>query len=163
MGLSNRTRSRADDVRSDGGVSWYREQLLAEVDLSELASLDHSQRRARLERVVGKLLTREGPVLSPRERSELIRRIIDEALGLGVLEPLLADETVTEIMVNGPDAVYVERLGKIEHAPGRFASTQPLPPTTDRLGSTVNPRVDESSTPADDPPPPGERRHALLP
>src|SRR3712207_6391138 len=163
MGLSNRTRSRADDVRSDGGVSWYREQLLAEVDLSELASLDHSQRRARLERVVGKLLTREGPVLSPRERSDLIRRIIDEALGLGVLEPLLADDTVTEIMVNGPDSIYVERDGVLEQVDTRFSSEAHLYQTIDRIVAGVNRRVDESSPMVDARLPGGERVNVIIP
>src|SRR5690625_7467563 len=80
----------------------YRERLLEEIDPGELAGLSPTQRRARLERVLSHLIAAEGPVLVARERAALIRRVVDEALGLGVLEPLLADESITEIMVNGP-------------------------------------------------------------
>ena len=120
MGLRDRIAGEAAVDRSnddDGdGVTYYRRRLLEEVDLSEIAELSAPQRRARLERVVGRMVTREGPVLSTAERTRLIRRVIDEAIGLGVLEPLLADPSVTEIMVNGPDEVYVERDGRLERA-----------------------------------------------
>src|SRR4051812_45682841 len=95
-------------VEDDGGVAYLKGLLLAEVDLSEISMLSEEQKRARLERVVGHLLTREGPVITTRERHALVRRVVDEALGLGVLEPLLRDETITEIMVNGPDNIFVE-------------------------------------------------------
>src|SRR5438093_10591299 len=100
MGLKNRVAAVVeDDGGRDGDVSFYRRRLLEEIDLSEMATLAPTQRRARLERVVGHLVSREGPVLSNRDRAALIRRVVDEALGLGVLEPLLADEDVTELMV----------------------------------------------------------------
>src|SRR5262249_60843615 len=92
-------RSHDPDGSSDG-VGYYRRRLLEEVDLNEIAILSDEQRRARLERVVGRMVSREGPVLSTAERSRLIRRVVDEAVGLGVLEPLLADDSVTESMVN---------------------------------------------------------------
>ena len=66
-------------------------------------ALAAAERRARLERVLGHIISREGPVLSTAERAALIRRVVDEALGLGILEPLLEDASITEIMVNGPD------------------------------------------------------------
>ena len=80
-------------AETDSDIVRYRSLLLEEIDLEELSALSETQRRARLERIVGHLLTREGPVLSTLEHSTLIRRIVDEALGLGVLEPLLADES----------------------------------------------------------------------
>src|SRR4051812_49795666 len=113
MGLKDRI---ASDRRGDSdgdGVTFYRRRLLEEVDLSEFAELSEPQRRARLERVVGRMVSNEGPVLSTVERTRLIRRVIDEAIGLGVLEPLLSDPTITEIMVNGPTEVFVERDGQI--------------------------------------------------
>lgn len=79
-----------------------------------MSSLAAAERRVRLERVLGHIISREGPVLSSAERSQLIRRVVDEALGLGVLEPLLADASITEIMVNGPDSIFVERAGRVE-------------------------------------------------
>ncbi len=117
--MSLRARMTAPDeqggAREDGHlVATYRAKLLEEIDLAEMSSLAAADRRARLERVLGHIISREGPVLSTVERSQLIRRVVDEALGLGILEPLLEDASITEIMVNGPDHIYVERSGKVE-------------------------------------------------
>lgn len=141
----------------------YRERLLEEIDVDELARLSPSQRRVRLERVLSRLLSMDGPVLSARERSALVQRITDDALGLGVLEPLLADESITEIMVNGPDDVFVERYGKVERVPARFASAEQLYQTIDRIVSQVNRRVDESSPMVDARLPSGERVNVIIP
>src|SRR5919198_4412354 len=108
MGLRDRIvadRARAADG-SPEGVAYYRRRLLDEVDLNEIAVLSEDQRRARLERVVGRMVSREGPVLTTAERARLIRRVVDEAVRLGVLEALLAGDSVTEIMVNGTDEIY---------------------------------------------------------
>jgi pilus assembly protein CpaF len=144
-------------------VGFYRRRLLEEVDLSELVALTPTARRARLERVVGHLLSREGPVLSSAERNALIRQIVDESLGLGVLEPLLADETITEIMVNGPDEVWIERDGQLTKVAARFAGEAELMQTIDRIVSTVNRRVDESSPMVDARLPSGERVNVIIP
>jgi pilus assembly protein CpaF len=141
----------------------YRRRLLEEVDFAELAELTDTQRRVRLERIVGRMVTREGPVMTTSQRSALIRRVIDEAIGLGVLEPLLADESVTEIMVNGPGDVWVERDGRIEPAGTRFTSEQQLYQTIDRIVSQVNRRVDESSPMVDARLPTGERVNVIIP
>ena len=165
MGL--RDRIVADRGRdADGapeGVGYYRRRLLEEVDLNEIAVLSEEQRRARLERVVGRMVSREGPVLSTAERSRLIRRVVDEAVGLGVLEPLLADDSVTEIMVNGTDEIYVERAGRIERADIAFSDEAQLFQTIDRIVSTVNRRVDESSPMVDARLPTGERVNVIIP
>lgn len=144
-------------------VADFREKLLEEIDLAELSKLDLPQRRARLERVMTHLVASRGPLLSSRERTALIRRVVAEALGLGVLEPLLADDAVTEIMVNGPDQIFVERLGRIELAKERFVSTEQLLQTIDRIVSTVNRRVDESSPMVDARLRTGERVNVILP
>ena len=165
MGLSDRIvadRARGEDGSGDG-VGYYRRRLLEEIDLSEIAVLSDEQRRARLERVVGRMVSREGPVLSTAERSRLIRRVVDEAVGLGVLEPLLADDTVTEIMVNGTDEIYVERNGRIERADIAFSDEAQLFQTIDRIVSTVNRRVDESSPMVDARLPTGERVNVIIP
>ena len=165
MGLRDRIvadRVRGEDGSGDG-VGYYRRRLLEEVDLSEIAILSEEQRRARLERVVGRMVSREGPVLSTAERSLLIRRVVDEAVGLGVLEPLLADDSVTEIMVNGTDEIYVERNGRIERADIAFSDEAQLFQTIDRIVSTVNRRVDESSPMVDARLPTGERVNVIIP
>ena len=109
------------------------------------------------------MVSREGPVLSTAERARLIRRIVDEAVGLGVLEPLLADDSVTEIMVNGTDEIYVERDGRIERADISFSDEAQLFQTIDRIVSTVNRRVDESSPMVDARLPSGERVNVIIP
>lgn len=152
-----------DSVVTDNSVTYLKTLLLEEVDLNELSSLSEEQRRARLERVVGSLLTREGPLLTNRERSQLVRRVVDEALGLGVLEPLLQDETITEIMVNGHEQIFVERSGNIQQLPLRFSSEEQVYQAIDRIVAGVNRRVDESSPMVDARLPGGERVNVIVP
>ncbi|WP_340558420.1 CpaF family protein [Streptomyces sp. GSL17-111] len=144
-------------------VGTFRAKLLEEIDLAEMSSLGAAERRTRLERVLGHIISREGPVLSTAERALLIRRVVDEALGLGILEPLLEDPSITEIMVNGPDHVYVERAGRVERLPMRFASGDQLMQTIERIVSTVNRRVDESNPMVDARLPSGERVNVIIP
>ncbi|WP_314171854.1 CpaF family protein [Streptomyces winkii] len=152
---------------ADGGtahlVSAYRAKLLEEIDLAEMSALPSHERRARLERVLGHIVSREGPVLSTADRELLIRRVVDEALGLGVLEPLLEDASITEIMVNGADQVFIERAGRVEQVPVRFASEEQLMQTIERIVSTVNRRVDESNPMVDARLPSGERVNVIVP
>ncbi len=152
-----------DSVVNDNGVAYLKTMLLEEVDLSELSSLTEEQRRARLERVVASLLTREGPLLTNRERNSLVRRVVDEALGLGVLEPLLRDESITEIMVNGHETIYVERAGHIQELPLKFSSVEQVYQVIDRIVATVNRRVDESSPMVDARLAGGERVNVIVP
>ncbi|MER7759125.1 CpaF family protein [Streptomyces sp. NPDC097619] len=150
--------------REDGHlVASYRTKLLEEIDLAEMSALAPTERRARLERVLGHIISREGPVLSTAERGRLIRRVVDEALGLGVLEPLLEDASISEIMVNGPDHIYVERAGRVEQLPLRFASHEQLMQTIERIVSTVNRRVDEANPMVDARLPSGERVNVIIP
>ena len=150
--------------REDGHlVAAFRAKLLEEIDLTEMSALAAAERRARLERVLGHIISREGPVLSTAERAQLIRRVVDEALGLGVLEPLLEDASITEIMVNGPDQIFIERNGRVELLPLRFASHDQLMQTIERIVSTVNRRVDESNPMVDARLPSGERVNVIIP
>lgn len=165
MGLKDRLDAETTLSHGDGavGVAHWRQRLLEEINLTELDGLDLNQRRARLERVTGHIISREGPVLSNRERSAMIRLVVDEALGLGVLEPLLADENITEIMVNGPDNVYIERFGRVQRIDSAFANENQLYQTIDRIVSRVNRRVDEASPMVDARLPTGERVNVIIP
>src|SRR5919204_324127 len=165
MGLRDRiaTNRAEHGVNGRDGIDYYRRRLLEEVNLSEFAELSEPQRRARLERVVGGMVSNEGPVLSTVERTRLIRRVIDEAIGLGVLEPLLADPTVTEIMVNGPDEIFIERDGRILPVDMSFGGEAQLYQTIDRIVSQVNRRVDESGPMVAAPLPGGERVNVITP
>ncbi|MER7997696.1 MULTISPECIES: CpaF family protein [unclassified Streptomyces] len=144
-------------------VGVYRAKLLEEIDLAEMSALAAAERRARLERVLGHIISREGPVLSSVERTQLIRRVVDEALGLGILEPLLEDASISEIMVNGADQVFVERGGRLELLPMRFTSNEQLMQTIERIVSTVNRRVDEANPMVDARLPSGERVNVIIP
>jgi pilus assembly protein CpaF len=145
LGASQGDGAQNGDVAvSDRGIGYFKRKLLEEVDLAEL-------------------LSREGPVLSSAARSRLIRQIVDEALGLGILEPLLADETITEIMVNGPTEVWIERHGNLHRVDARFSGEAELMQTIDRIVSTVNRRVDESSPMVDARLPSGERVNVIIP
>ncbi|MGI5200571.1 CpaF family protein [Spirillospora sp. CA-108201] len=165
MALRNRTGEPHQNGHriNPGSVSRWRQRLLEEVSLDELADLDLAQRRARLEKVTGHIISRDGPVLSAGERGQMIRRVVDEALGLGVLEPLLADRSITEIMVNGPGDVYVERGGRLERIDTRFTDEEQLYQTIDRIVAQVNRRVDESSPMVDARLPTGERVNVIIP
>ncbi len=163
--VDGRSESEADDAQ----VRRFKQILLDEVDLQELTRLPAEERRARLERVLAHLISREGVILSSRERSSLVRRVVDEAVGLGVLEPLLADDSISEIMINGHETVYVERFGRVERIPSGFTSEAQLLQTIDRIVSAVNRRVDEASPmvdarlPADARMPRGARVNVVLP
>ncbi|HEV7628506.1 MAG TPA: CpaF family protein, partial [Streptomyces sp.] len=160
------SRARNGSAPADGTshlVPVFRTKLLEEIDLAEMSALAPQERRARLERVLGHIISREGPVLATSDRELVIRRVVDEALGLGVLEPLLEDASITEIMVNGPDQVFVERAGRVEQVPVRFASDEQLMQTIERIVSTVNRRVDESNPMVDARLPSGERVNVIVP
>lgn len=144
-------------------VTMYRNRLLEEIDLDEVSSLSMPQRRARLERMLSRILSAEGPVMSSSERVRLIERVVDESVGLGILEPLIADQTVTEIMVNGMGSIFVERSGKLERLPIGFSSEDEIYRTIDRIVSSVNRRVDESSPMVDARLAGGERVNVIIP
>ena len=158
--ISRSTRASKD---KEDLVTLYKARLLDEINLEEVADLELAQQRARLERVLSRLLSLEGPVMTPRERAWLIKRVIDDAVGLGVLEPLIADETVTEIMVNGTEDVFIERSGRIERVPTKFTSEAEIYRLIDRIVSSVNRRVDESSPMVDARLPGGERVNVIIP
>src|SRR5215218_7275438 len=100
---------------------------------------------ADIEAEVEALVDREAGLLSDADRADLRRRVLLLATGLGPLEPLLADPETDEVMVNGPDAVYVERSGLVEPVAVRFASTAELMHTIERILAPLGRRVDEAS------------------
>jgi len=123
----------------------------------------HEELSARVLRVVEEQLALERTPLTRDERSRLVREIADDILGYGPLEPLLADGTVTEIMVNGFDQVYVERQGKIEPTSVAFVDDNHLLRIIDKIVSAVGRRIDESSPMVDARLPDGSRINAIIP
>lgn len=96
-------------------------------------------------------------------KTELQRQVVAEAVGLGALEPLLDDDTVTEVMVNGPDQIYVEKNGRLVLAESRFTGTQSLLAIIDRIVAPLGRRIDESSPMVDARLPDGSRVNAIIP
>jgi pilus assembly protein CpaF len=116
----------------------------------------------RVQEVVSEELKSEEVPLSPSERTLLERQIADDVLGYGPLEPFLRDQTVTEIMVNGYDQVYIERTGVIQETDASFLDDAHLLRIIDRIVSQVGRRVDESSPMVDARLPDGSRVNAII-
>ncbi|SDN10050.1 CpaF family protein [Actinomyces ruminicola] len=163
MALRDRVAPEALTDENTELVKRFRARLLEEINIEEVTSLEMPQKRARLERVLARILSVEGPVISTRNRARLIQRIVDDTVGLGVLEPLIADDSITEIMVNGVHDLFVERNGRIERIPAAFTSEEELYQAIDRIVSTVNRRVDESSPMVDARLVGGERVNVIIP
>jgi pilus assembly protein CpaF len=119
--------------------------------------------RATIEELFDAILSEENIILGRAERQRLFEQIVAEILGLGPLQPLLADPTLTEIMVNGPKQIYVERDGKLEKTPLAFESEEHLMRIIDRIVAPLGRRVDESSPYVDARLPDGSRVNAIIP
>src|SRR5215471_8432002 len=114
------------------------------IDIRAAARLDRDELGRQIGELVGEILREEKIRLNQREQKDLVELLLDDMLGLGPLEPLLADETVTDIMVNGPYQVYVERKGKLELTDVKFRDNQHVLNICSRIVSQVGRRVDES-------------------
>jgi pilus assembly protein CpaF len=117
----------------------------------------------RVRQLVTEQLTAEETPFSPSERARLERQIADDILGYGPLEPFLDDPSVTEIMVNGYDQLYLERAGKIEESEASFLDDAHLLRIIDRIVSQVGRRIDEASPMVDARLPDGSRVNAIIP
>ena len=138
-------------------------QLMGRIDLDVMGSMKPERLREELGLLVEKLLKESGAALNAQERKRLVQDILDEVMGLGPLEPLLADPTVSDILVNGPRQVFVERRGKLEKSDVVFADDQHLMKIIDKIVSRVGRRVDESSPMVDARLPDGSRVNAIIP
>jgi pilus assembly protein CpaF len=139
------------------------DKLLEIADLTILAALDKSKARHQIREITQRLFTEMGAPLALPQRQLLARRIEDEVLGLGPLEPLLSDPTVSDILVNGAKSVYVERRGKLEPTTITFHDDAHLMNIIDRIVSAVGRRVDESSPMVDARLADGSRVNAIIP
>ena len=135
-------------------------KLVERLDLSRVKDLASDAMRRDIRRAIEHLCDTENPLLNRIEREKLIEEILDETLGFGPLEPLLKDPTVSEIMVNGPKKIYVERRGKIEKSEVLFRDNDHLMQIIDRIVSKVGRRVDETSPLCDARLPDGSRVNA---
>jgi pilus assembly protein CpaF len=139
-------------VSSDAEIDKYlalkteiHRKLLDRINLGVLDKLSREQVEEEVGDIVLALLIEEDAALNARERERLVGEVLDELLGLGPLEPLLDDEAITDILVNGHKTVFIERHGLLEKAPTRFQDERHLLRIIQKIVSAVGRRVDESS------------------
>ncbi len=137
--------------------------LISRLDLEKLARVNSSQARAAVSSVVEEIITEQRVPLSADEQENIKFELLDEVFGLGPLEPLLRDESISDILVNDKDHVYVERQGILERANTSFRDDRHLLQIIDRIVSRVGRRVDESSPMVDGRLPDGSRVNAVIP
>ena len=138
-------------------------QLIDDLELSKLESLSPDEVRAQLRGAITDIIVTSELPLNRIERERLVQELLDEVTGLGPLEPLLADPTLSDILVNGYDTVYVERAGVLQHVPVRFRDNDHLLQIINRIVSRVGRRIDETSPMVDARLPDGSRVNAVIP
>jgi pilus assembly protein CpaF len=139
------------------------QRLLDMINLSVIDRMEPEEFRREIGEMVRELLLEENRPLNLSERTQLVDDILDELLGLGPLEPLLKDNTITDILVNGHASVFVERAGLLEHTPVTFKDDRHLLRIIDKIVAAVGRRVDESSPMVDARLADGSRVNAIIP
>jgi pilus assembly protein CpaF len=137
--------------------------LINRMDLTKLSALTPDQVHAEVSRLAEAVLAQEAMPLSVSERERLVNDVQHELFGLGPLEPLLKDPTISDILVNSHDTIYIERRGKIEPTNVRFKDDEHLMRVIERIVSSVGRRIDESSPMVDARLQDGSRVNAIIP
>ena len=139
------------------------EHLLQTVDVAKLESLDPDAVNSRLSAAVTGHLRQQGRLVTDGDRARLIEEVKNEILGLGPLEPLLRDDTISDILVNGASQIYIERKGKLYPTEVRFQDNAHLLNVIGRIVASVGRRIDEASPMVDARLPDGSRVNAIIP
>ncbi|HLL72964.1 MAG TPA: CpaF family protein [Pyrinomonadaceae bacterium] len=162
--------ARAGDEAQAGGAHTFQEMksrlhraIINRMDLTKLSQLDAEQLRAEVSRLAEGLLAVENMPLSTSDRERLVEEVRHELFGLGPLEPLLADPTISDILVNSPQNIYIERRGKLERTNVAFKDDEHLMRVIERIVSSVGRRIDESSPMVDARLSDGSRVNAIIP
>jgi len=138
-------------------------EVVDSLDLRRANHLDAEELRQQVDPLVRELLASRNVTLSSRRRQRLVGAIVDEILGLGPLEALLADPSISDILINAPDQVYIERGGVLEESKIRFRDDAHLLNTINRIVAPIGRRIDESSPMVDARLPDGSRVNAVIP
>ncbi|MBZ5603571.1 MAG: CpaF family protein [Acidobacteriia bacterium] len=156
--------------RKDTFVPEYQElkfalhrKLLDRVDLEALSAMPHDRARAEIRGAVASLVDEETTPLSLNEKERVVGEVLDEVFGLGPLEPLLQDASISDILVTTPKLVYIERAGKLYRTPVEFKDNNHLVRIIEKIVSRVGRRIDESSPMVDARLPDGSRVNAVIP
>ena len=137
-------------------------QLIERLDLTKLELLPADTVKQQIRRIVEEMLAADETPLSRQEREKLVIEVEHETFGLGPIEPLMQDPTISDILVNGPREVYVERRGKLERTRVIFRDDAHLMQVIERIVSAMGRRVDESSPMVDARLPDGSRVNAII-
>jgi len=138
-------------------------EMLARLDLRRLEQLPPDTLRAELQWLAAQIMDEQQLALNERERRQIVQGIQDEMLGLGPLQPLLADPGISDILVNGPQQIWVERRGRLERSSVHFDDEAHLRRVIDRIVSRIGRRIDELSPMVDARLPDGSRVNAVIP
>ncbi|MCI0734597.1 MAG: CpaF family protein [Methylococcaceae bacterium] len=139
------------------------QKLLDTIDLSLISGMAEKDARKQITDITEKLIANDSLPMNAQTKRQIVKEIADEVLGLGPLEPLLQEPTITDILVNGSKKVYVERFGRLELTPVQFTDNDHLMRIIDRIVSSVGRRIDESSPMVDARLKDGSRVNAIIP
>ncbi len=137
--------------------------LLERIDASAAAKLPRTELQRQISELISEIVTEERLSVATREQQQLTVTLVDDMVGLGPLEPLLADEGINDIMINGPSQVYIERKGKLELTDVRFRDNTHVMNIAQRIVTRVGRRVDETCPIADARLPDGSRVNIIAP
>jgi pilus assembly protein CpaF len=154
---------RTDTERLDRALAEIQPELMDQIDAEVALKLGRNELGKQVEPLIAELAQRKGIGLSQYEQTILLRRILDDMLGFGPLETLLADDTVSDILVNGPKQVYVERGGKLVLSEVTFIDNRHVMSVATRIVTRVGRRIDESSPLVDARLPDGSRINVIVP
>src|ERR1700686_1075974 len=138
-------------------------KLIQKLNLDRLTEANREDVRREVGQILEQLVVGESTPMNLQERERLAQEVLDEVFGLGPLEPLLADPTISDILVNGHRRVYIERKGLLEQTGIQFRDDAHLMAIIDRIVSAIGRRVDESSPMANPLLPAGSRVNAITP
>ena len=138
------------------------ERVLVELGQVLASAKDPAEKRKVLDAEVRRMIRESKRILTPSQLNDLVDAVLNTVLGFGPLEPLLRDETVTEIMVNGPDRIFIEQKGKIRKADVAFRDEQHVRDIIDRIVGPIGRRIDESTPLVDARLPDGSRVNAVI-
>ena len=144
-------------------VKHYKSRLIKEANLESIIALNPMERKETIERLILQMIKEERVIIPSDQIEEIIEQLINESVGYGPLEALLKDDSITEIMVNGPNEVFIERNGKLERTGVRFNNEEHIRHIIDRIIAPLGRRIDESSPMVDARLIDGSRVNAIIP
>src|SRR5690606_34792990 len=151
------------DMELERRARHYKNRLIKESDLETITTLPPKEMRQTIERLVYRMIEEERAIIPRQEMEALVKQIINESVGYGPLEALLKEDSITEIMVNGPKEIYIEQQGKLMKSDVRFKDEQHIRHIIDRIIAPIGRRIDESSPMVDARLHDGSRVNAVIP